>query len=91
MSFTAGLTAPRHFPFTAGRTSADSRGLLSEQVTVVRGDGSGGTDPRFDTPTALARFGDRFYQPNARFTVPSPMNAEHTVVSIPAHSQQVPT
>ncbi len=42
------------------------------------------TDSRFDTPTTVARFGDRFYLPNARFTVPSPVNAEYTVVSIPA-------
>ncbi|MEJ3749032.1 superoxide dismutase [Actinomycetes bacterium KLBMP 9797] len=42
------------------------------------------TDPRFDTPTTIARFGNRFYLPNARFTLPSPQNADFTVVSIPA-------
>ena len=31
------------------------------------------TDPRFDTPTAVAIFGDRLYLPNARFgTTPTP-------------------
>ncbi|MFF3380637.1 SMP-30/gluconolactonase/LRE family protein [Streptomyces sp. NPDC002680] len=68
---------------------------LSNTVAVVQLNkaGSAGrvtahrTDPRFDTPTAIARFGDRFYLPNARFTIPSPVNAEYTVVSIPAQSR----
>jgi hypothetical protein len=39
---------------------------------------------RFAALTTLARFGDRFHPPNARFTVPSPVNAGYTVVSTPA-------
>lgn len=42
------------------------------------------TDPRFDTPTAIARFGDRFYLSNARFTNPSPESADFTIVAIDA-------
>ncbi|MDP4504167.1 SMP-30/gluconolactonase/LRE family protein [Nonomuraea turcica] len=43
----------------------------------------GRTDPRFDIPTTIARFGDHFYLPNARFGIPSPQTAEFTVVAIP--------
>jgi len=41
------------------------------------------TDPRFDVPTTIARFGNHFYLPNARFGIPSPQTAEFTVVAIP--------
>ncbi|MFF9777541.1 hypothetical protein ACF1HJ_28260 [Streptomyces sp. NPDC013978] len=41
------------------------------------------TDPRFDMPTTIARYGSRFYLPNARFGVPSPESADYTVVAIP--------
>jgi sugar lactone lactonase YvrE len=64
---------------------------LTHEVAVVRLNASGTvgrvierrTDPRFDSPTTIARFGDRFYLPNARFGIPSPQTAEYTVVAIP--------
>lgn len=40
------------------------------------------TSPRFDTPTSIDRFGDRFYLSNARFTTPSPETAEFWLTSI---------
>lgn len=40
------------------------------------------TDPGFDTPTTIARFEDRLYLPNARFTVEDPASAEFSVIGI---------
>ncbi|MDT3444528.1 MULTISPECIES: SMP-30/gluconolactonase/LRE family protein [unclassified Pseudofrankia] len=40
------------------------------------------TDPAFDTPTAMARFGDRFYLSNARFTTPDAETADFRLISI---------
>jgi sugar lactone lactonase YvrE len=40
------------------------------------------TDPRFDVPTTIARFGDRLYLPNARFGVASPETATYNAVAI---------
>lgn len=41
------------------------------------------TDPRFDTPTTVASFGDRLYLPNAAFaTAPTP-DTPYTAVAIP--------
>jgi sugar lactone lactonase YvrE len=65
---------------------------FSNTVAVVQLDRTGRTgriterrtDPRFDTPSTMARFGNRFYLPNARFNNPSPETAEFTVVAIPA-------
>jgi sugar lactone lactonase YvrE len=65
---------------------------FSNTVAVVQLDRTGRTgrvterrtDPRFDTPATIARFGNRFYLPNARFGNPSPETAEFTVVAIPA-------
>ncbi|MEU0479545.1 superoxide dismutase [Streptosporangium sp. NPDC006013] len=59
-------------------------------VTAVRmsRDGSSGrvvdrlTDQRFDVPTTVARFGDRLYLPNARFTTPPEPNTPYDVVGI---------
>lgn len=61
-------------------------------VTAVRmsRDGSSGrvvdrlTDQRFDVPTTVARFGDRLYLPNARFTTPPEPNTPYDVVGIRA-------
>lgn len=39
-------------------------------------------DPRFDTPTTVARFGSSLYLPNARFTVAQPETADFDVVAI---------
>lgn len=61
------------------------------QVAVVRLDRTGTsgtvvaqlTDPRFDVPTTVARFGSRLYLPNARFgTEPTP-TTPYTAVAIP--------
>jgi streptogramin lyase len=41
------------------------------------------TDPRFDVPTTVAKFGDRLYLPNARFGTPSPETATYNAVAIP--------
>ncbi|MER5625952.1 hypothetical protein ABT061_33440 [Streptosporangium sp. NPDC002544] len=42
------------------------------------------TDQRFDVPTTVARFGDRLYLPNARFTTPPEPNTPYDVVGIRA-------
>jgi hypothetical protein len=41
------------------------------------------TDPRFDVPTTVAKFGNRLYLPNARFGTPSPETATYNAVAIP--------
>ena len=40
------------------------------------------TDPRFDTPTAVAIFGDRLYLPNARFATPPTPTTPYTAVAV---------
>jgi len=40
------------------------------------------TDPRFDTPTAVAIFGDRLYLPNARFATPATPTTPYTAVAV---------
>jgi len=42
------------------------------------------TSDTFDSPTAIARFGSRFFLTNARFGNPDPMNATFNIVAIPA-------
>jgi sugar lactone lactonase YvrE len=62
------------------------------QVAVVRLNRSGTsgtvvdtlTDPRFDTPTTVARFGNRLYLPNARFALEPADDVTYTAVAIPA-------
>jgi sugar lactone lactonase YvrE len=41
------------------------------------------TDPRFDVPTTAARFGDRLYLVNARFTSPQTPETTFTGVAVP--------
>jgi sugar lactone lactonase YvrE len=41
------------------------------------------SDPRFDTPTTVAAYGDRLYLPNARFTTAPTPTTEYTAVAIP--------
>lgn len=41
------------------------------------------SDPGFDIPTTVARFEDRLYLPNARFTVEDPKNEEFSIIGIP--------
>jgi sugar lactone lactonase YvrE len=41
------------------------------------------TDPRFDVPTTIAEYGNRFYLPNARFTTPATPTTPYTAVAVP--------
>jgi sugar lactone lactonase YvrE len=41
------------------------------------------TDPRFDVPTTIARFGNRLYLPNARFTTPPTPDTTYTANAVP--------
>ncbi|MFJ3667817.1 SMP-30/gluconolactonase/LRE family protein [Streptomyces sp. NPDC090106] len=41
------------------------------------------TDPRFDVPTTAARFGDRLYLVNARFTTPPTPETTYGAVAVP--------
>jgi sugar lactone lactonase YvrE len=41
------------------------------------------TDPRFDVPTTAARFGNRLYLVNARFTSPQTPDTTFTGVAVP--------
>lgn len=41
------------------------------------------TDPRFDIPTTVARFGASLYVVNARFSTPPAADTEYTVVKVP--------
>ncbi|MGH1552614.1 hypothetical protein ACRAWF_12560 [Streptomyces sp. L7] len=40
------------------------------------------TDPRFDVPTTAARFGNRLYLVNARFTSPQTPDTTFTAVAV---------
>jgi len=51
-----------------------TRGAVVERVT----------DPRFDTPTTVARFGGRLYLPNARFSVTTTPTTPYTANAIRA-------
>lgn len=74
-----------------GRTLYVVQNVLN-QVAVVRLDPAGRhgavvdrlTDPRFDTPTTVARFGGRLYLPNARFSLEPTPTTTYTAVAIPA-------
>ena len=65
---------------------------LSNTVSVIELDSAGTSgkvlerwsDPRFDTPTAMVRFGNRFYLSNARFTTPDAETADFRIISRPA-------
>jgi sugar lactone lactonase YvrE len=73
----------------SGRTLYAVQNQLN-RVAVVRLNRSGtaGTvvahlsDPRFDIPTTVARFGDRLYLPNARFSTPPTPETTYTAVAI---------
>jgi sugar lactone lactonase YvrE len=41
------------------------------------------TSPNFDVPTTVARWGDRLYLPNARFTTPPTPDTTYSVVQVP--------
>jgi sugar lactone lactonase YvrE len=51
---------------------AATRGTVVERVT----------DPRFDVPTTVARFGNRLYLPNARFSTPPTPTTTYSAVAI---------
>ncbi len=57
-------------------------------VVELAADGSSGTvvghltDPRFDVPTTVAKFGPALYAVNARFGIAEPETAEYTVVRV---------
>jgi len=46
------------------------------------------TDPAFDVPTTIARFGSRLYAVNARFGTQSPSTAEYSVVGVDLPSRR---
>ncbi|MPY56060.1 lactonase family protein [Streptomyces spongiae] len=41
------------------------------------------TDPRFDTPTSVARHGDMLYLPNAHFNAADPANTDYAITAVP--------
>lgn len=63
----------------------------SNKLAVLRLDRSGTagrltaevSDPRFDTPTTLARHGDTLYLTNAHFYSTDPANTEYAITAIP--------
>jgi sugar lactone lactonase YvrE len=65
---------------------------VNNVVTVIRLNPAGTsgtlktrvTDPRFDVPTTLARFGSLLYLPNARFTTPPTPTTPYSANAIPA-------
>ncbi|GAA2676195.1 MULTISPECIES: SMP-30/gluconolactonase/LRE family protein [Actinosynnema] len=60
---------------TVALFSLDRAGTAASLVTRV-------TDPRFDVPTTIARFGDRLYLPNARFTTEPTPTTPYNAVAI---------
>ncbi|TMR10031.1 superoxide dismutase [Nonomuraea turkmeniaca] len=62
--------------------------LNTVAAIALAGDGSSGkivkrlTDPRFDVPTTVARYGHRLYLPNARFTTTPTPETPYNVVAI---------
>ncbi|MGP4023401.1 SMP-30/gluconolactonase/LRE family protein [Actinomadura sp. 3N407] len=64
--------------------------LNSVAVVKLNGEATEGrvverlTDPRFDIPTTVARFGDRLYLPNARFGTPPTPETPYDVIAIRA-------
>ncbi|MEV2221116.1 superoxide dismutase [Nocardia vinacea] len=49
------------------------------------------TDPRFDTPTTIAAFGDRLYLPNARLTTPQSPTTPYNAVAVDRPLQSLPS
>ncbi len=54
----------------------DKRGTSAELADTI-------TSANFDVPTTVARWGDRLYLPNARFTTPPTPDTTYTVVQVP--------
>ncbi|GHH76281.1 superoxide dismutase [Promicromonospora soli] len=70
------LYVVRNFPNTVAVLELDDTGTTAALTDEL-------TDPRFDTPTTIARFKDSFYLPNARFTAEDPSSANFFVTAIP--------
>jgi sugar lactone lactonase YvrE len=74
-----------------GRTLYAVRNQLN-QIAVIQLNRSGSagvqsrtiTDPAFDVPTTIARFGPFLYAVNARFSTPPTPDTEYTIVQVPA-------
>ncbi|ACU36010.1 SMP-30/gluconolactonase/LRE family protein [Actinosynnema mirum] len=60
---------------TVALFSLDRAGTAASLVTRL-------TDPRFDVPTTIARFGSRLYLPNARFTTEPTPSTPYNAVAI---------
>ncbi|WP_030342492.1 SMP-30/gluconolactonase/LRE family protein [Streptomyces sp. NRRL S-1022] len=84
------------FPTTNG-ICVDGRTLYAPSQTdlaVIRltPDGTRGslvrrvTDPRFDSPSAVAPYGDRLYLTNSRFPLPPTPTTAYTAVALPRHA-----
>lgn len=69
------LYVVRNIPNTLTVLEMDAAGTQARLQAELR-------DASFDSPTTVARFQDRLYLPNARFTVAEPKNAEFDVTSI---------
>ncbi|RTZ40975.1 superoxide dismutase [Candidimonas sp. SYP-B2681] len=69
------LYVVRNIPNTIAVLELDEAGTTARLKTELK-------DPRFDTPTTIARLGDRLYLPNARLTLKDPENADFTVTAI---------
>lgn len=70
------LYVVRNLPNTVAVLELDDAGTTASLTDEL-------TDPRFDTPTTIARFKDSFYLPNARFTATDPSSADFFVTAIP--------
>ncbi len=69
------LYVVRNIPNTIAVLEVDAAGTVARLKTELK-------DPRFDTPTAIARSGDRLYLPNARLTLKNPANADFNVTAV---------
>ena len=69
------LYVVRNIPNTIAVLELDEAGITARLKTELK-------DPRFDTPTTIARRGDRLYLPNARLTLKDSANADFTVTAI---------
>lgn len=69
------LYVVRNMPNTIAVLEIDDSGTVARLQNELK-------DPSFDTPTAVARHGERLYLPNARFTVEDPASADFSLVNV---------
>lgn len=69
------LYVVRNIPNTLTVLEVDAAGTRARLKAELK-------DPGFDSPTTVARFRDRLYLPNARFTHAAPATAEFNVISV---------